>query len=64
MDEFEQHDSEKETIDSHNTCYKNADKKRKFFHNKLYMLFILFCLCYETRGKYAFSVGLQKQTRA
>ena len=24
MDEFEQSDSEKETNDSHNTCYQNA----------------------------------------
>ena len=27
MDEFEQSDLEKETNDSHNTCYQNASEK-------------------------------------
>ena len=45
MDEFEQNDSEKETNDSHNTCYQNAirfkEKENAFIKNCNCSLFSL-----------------------
>ena len=63
MDEFEQSDLEKETNDSHNTCYQNAihykEKENVFIKNCKCGLFPL-VLVKKLGGTMTFSVGLQK----
>ena len=69
MDEFEESDSEKETNESHNTCYQNAvrykEKENAFMRNCRYGLFsLVFIIKLGRRTTEIFLVGLKKTDKS
>ena len=69
MEEFERSNSEKETNDSHNTCYQNAirykEKGNAFMTNCKHVLSSLaFVIKLGRRMTEIFSVGLEKTDKS
>ena len=63
MDEFKQSDLEKETNDSHNTCYQNAIRYKDMKNCKCGLFSLVFVKKLGEIMTEIFSVGLQKKDK-